>query len=224
MNNVNFEFKGAYREDENTVEIILSRQGVTTAKNCAHPRFYVEIGQSYTGKWHAEIHYSNNPEMYGQSCGQTYKRISDLSNEIEAIEAIKEHAEQLAGKPIVVNPRTIHYCYGWKSYDYENNDMFLSPVVYETSTDTIRHYPTNYCLVAFNDGKFANPVLDVDKAATKYLPQIEKALNGGFHECDRKKGDDYCKRRLAWLVGCYIATDHQEGRATWCNLDMTKSI
>lgn len=224
MTNVNFEFKGAYCESESSIEIILGRQGVTTTRNCAHPRFFVEIGQNYKETWSAEIHYSNDPEMYDKNCGQIYKRIDNLNSELEAIEAIKEHAAALAKKTITLNPHTIHYCYGWKTYDYENDDLFLSPVVYEASTDTIRHYPTNYCLVAFNDGKFSRPVLEVDKAADHYLPEIVKALKGGFHECDTKKGDDHCKRRLAWLVGCYIAKTHNEGRATWCNLDMTKSI
>lgn len=221
MENVYFEFKGAYRENE-CVEIILERQGVTTTRNCAHPRFFAEIGQHFKGKWSAEVHYSNNSEIWGKNCGQVYKRIGDLPTENEAIEVIKEYASHLAEKPVIVNQETIHYCYGWQSYDYEQNDLFLSPVFYEEYTDTIRHYPSNYCLVAFNEGKFSAPVVDMDKAAVPYLPQIEKAINGGFHACDIQKGDDFCKRRLAWLTGCHIAKEHNSGRAIWCKLNMTK--
>lgn len=87
------------------------------------------------------------------------------------------------------------------------DDVIFSPFVYEASTDTIRSAVENYCIVYFTEGKFEKPNFDMDRAAGIYQPFIAEALRKGFHECDRKRGQDYCKRRLAWLAGEYAKQD-----------------
>lgn len=223
MENVYFEFKGAYVETDNEIKIYLERQGVSQTKNCAHPLFYVEIGPHYgRAKWFAEVHYANNSNYTPNNQGQKYQQDYSLGSELAALQWAEQQIWALTKKPVKIMEQTIHYCHSNKtSYKYENDDLFLAPVFYEETTDTIRHYPSNCCLVVFHDGLFEKAVTEIDKAANKYLPQITKALSTGFHECDKKHGNDHCKRRLAWLIGEYIKRDHNEGRAIWCNLNMT---
>lgn len=89
-------------------------------------------------------------------------------------------------------------------FDGYCKDTILSPLVYEPETDTIRSALENWCVVAFKGGKFAEPDLTVDRATRHLLPHVRKALDKGFHNCDFAKGEDYCKRRLAWLAGAYV--------------------
>lgn len=104
------------------------------------------------------------------------------------------------GQPMVVGDFVEAYCHGGS----QPEDKFITPVVYCAYSDTVRHFQSNICLVAFKEGKFADPVLDVDRTAQQWGHAISKALSGGFHSCDIRRGDQYCKERLAWLIGCYV--------------------
>lgn len=104
------------------------------------------------------------------------------------------------GNPIKVANFVEGYCHGNGNPD----DRFITPVVYCSYSDSIRHYPTNICLVAFKHGRFAEIDLEMDQAALQWRTHIDKALKEGFHECDTRRGDQYCKSRLAWLIGRYL--------------------
>jgi len=224
MKDFKFGYKGAYKETDKEIEIYLQRQGCTTTKNCAHPLFFVEISH-HNGKNSiiSEINYSCNPKIYGRKYGQISKSSSDIYTENEGLEFIKIHVSELTGKKITINPQVISYCYSFGNYDIQKDDLFLSSCCYEEYSDTIRHIVSNVCLVAFEgeNRHFKDYNFDVDKAALKYRILIEKALYCGFHQCDTDKGDDHCKRRLAWLLGEYIKEGINDG-VNWCNQDMSR--
>lgn len=118
------------------------------------------------------------------------------------LEISKAIEEKLGIKVRISNTR-IAYMYD----GIQREDKIFSPIVFEPSTNTIRSAVENYCLVHFEDGKFSQRNLDVDRAALPYRHHIEMALEKGFHSCDTKRGDDYCKRRLAWLAGAYALNE-----------------
>ena len=107
------------------------------------------------------------------------------------------------GKAMLFQPETVAYMYD----GYHADDVIFSPLRYEVGSDTIRHVPTNIAVTAFQGGRFAEPILDVDRAAEPYLQAARRALQRGFSSCDEQRGDDYCKRRLAWLAGQYLMDD-----------------
>lgn len=111
-----------------------------------------------------------------------------------ACEFIKKHT----GAKVVFNPTRLAYMH---EQGGDTSHVLLSTMVYEPGSDTIRSTKENYCLVAFKDGKFDERDLHMDAAATAYTPFIEDALRKGFGVHEQKMGDDYCKRRLAWLAG-----------------------
>lgn len=100
-------------------------------------------------------------------------------------------------------PETMAYCYSSKGVGIEENDLFFSPLWYCEYSDTVRHW-SNICVVAFKDGQFKQPDFDVDRASAPFQAAIQRALKVGFHQCDAAMGDDYCKRRLAWLAGTFL--------------------
>ena len=122
-------------------------------------------------------------------------------------QVVEEYIRGKTGVAFRFAAETLAYCFTGQPSAVEKDDLFLSPMRYEPGSDTIRHVPTNICVTAFEDGKFASPILDVDKAAAPYLGAVTKALNAGFHSCDTAQGNDHCKRRLAWLAGAYLLQD-----------------
>lgn len=140
----------------------------------------------------------------------------------EGYAAVEAFLAERTGQNLTFAKEVLAYAYASVGTQLEQSDLFFSPLRYEASTDTIRHVPTNYCVVAFEDGKFSQPVFDVDRAAAFLQPAVAKALKVGFHDCDRRNGDDYCKRRLAWLAGEYHLVE-QKGEITVAVLgrDMT---
>jgi len=128
----------------------------------------------------------------------------------EGFQAVEAFIQKYTGEKLTFAKDVLAYAYASAGTNLEQTDVFFSPLRYEASTDTIRHVPSNYCVVAFNEGDFAQPILDVDRAAQFLQPAVSKALKTGFHDCDRKLGGEYCKRRLAWLAGSYHL-ESQEG-------------
>ena len=136
------------------------------------------------------------------------ERFVRFFGEDKLIEAQAE-IKAVTGADLRFGESTLAYCYAsLGAASVEQDDVFLSPLRYEPGSDTIRHVPTNYCVVAFEDGLFDKPVLDIDRAARGFQPAVEEALKRGFHSCDTRYGDDYCKRRLAWLAGRHVITQH----------------
>jgi len=222
LTNVRADFKGAYIEQDDNIKLFLSRQGVSKTLNCAHPLFFVEIGDNGVNNlYSAHVSYSNDTGRHGpKNTGQIYKSSHKLNNENEALRFVEEHAGELAKIPVTVDEQTLSYCHGWTSYDYQKEDKFISPVFYCEYSDTIRLSVSNICLAAFTDGSLDNLDLDVDTAAKQYIPLIERVMSNGFHACDRKNGDDYCKRRLAWLLGCRVLSEMPDVGSKWCNQNM----
>lgn len=128
---------------------------------------------------------------------RTY-RPATLTDAEKIIQAETGDASLHFGKSI------LSYAYCGKGSAIEADDLFLSPIVYCPSTDTVRLMPSNICLAAFVNGHFREPQFEVDRAAEPYLFAVKDALRMGFHVTDLNDGDDFCKRRLSWLAGYYL--------------------
>jgi|SRR5579859_1530445 len=100
------------------------------------------------------------------------------------------------------------YC--WGMHAQHPGDVFISPTRYEPGSDTIRHIRSNVCLIDFGEGGTDRTARSAfrfgDPSCAAFYPMIDEAIRTGLHECDYRQGEEYCKRRLAWLVGALIAT------------------
>ena len=168
----------------------LQRRGISQKREYGNAKYNFGVEQFADGSWE----FSNNPNFAGQR----------ISKE-EGVAAVESLIQKHCGESLKFGKETIAYCYAGLGYaPVEKDDVFFSPVFYCEYSDSVRHAPSNVCLVAFEDGKFDQPKFDVDRAASEYLVHVHRALQCGFHSCDTKYGDDYCKRRLAWLSGCFL--------------------
>ena len=180
--------------------MLLQRRGITNTReygNTTHHFYVIEDG------WRAIVTFSESDKKPNRAVkfhGEHY--LHDAQAIIQEIGADLRFAHS-----------TLAYCYAsLGGGEIEKDDVFLSPLRYEVGSDTIRHVPTNYCVVAFEDGQFSKPIFDVDRAASGLQPAVTKALQRGFHSCNLRLGDDHCKRRLAWLAGAYLMDQHTDAQ------------
>ena len=92
------------------------------------------------------------------------------------------------------------------NYPYLDSDVYITCATYEPETDTIRHEPSNRCLVAFGSGTDA--VVAFDPGTEPYLPQINSAYTEFLKDHNQRMtkwgGPLYPKIWMAWLLGEYI--------------------
>jgi hypothetical protein len=168
--------------------LVLQRRGVTTNLEAGVPLGSVKV-EPRGGEWLAHV-----------SNAAGYKEIRVIGLD-RAIAAAAELATRLVGYPVRPAPFVAAYMHGWDAKDGAD-DRIVSPLRYEPSTDTVRIVATNACAAVFDGGNFDGArTFTEDPGSEPAWRYVDRALNTGFHECDRTRGDAYCKRRLAWLAG-----------------------
>ena len=104
------------------------------------------------------------------------------------------------------------YMYSENVKGWLGNEKIFTAAFYCAYSNTIRHIGKNYCILMFGkSGKFEEANFQFDAAVKHLIPFVEDSLKIGFHQNDLDKGDRYCKRRLAWLVGAGILTQEKAG-------------
>ena len=170
--------------------IYLGRRGSSAISRCMVPgEFYLENGPD-----RVHVHVKGMPDVGVDFTGE------------DALQKGMELINKGARVEYKLPEATHGFCYG----NPVKGDVYVSPVRYESGSDTIRHVPTNICLVKFDGGEFSKPILDFDAASAPWRDHISKALDGIVHSRDIACGDDHCKRMLAWLAGRYILEAIQE--------------
>lgn len=94
-----------------------------------------------------------------------YPSLSDAFRRVE-----KELREELS-EDAIISDTIEKYCHN--NFTYKKvSDKYLAVCFYEKSTETIRLYPENYCLVSFRH-KGTKDYLRMDSATAEYLPILE---------------------------------------------------
>ena len=95
-----------------------------------------------------------------------YPSLSDAFRRVE-----KELREELS-EDAIISDTIEKYCHN--NFTYKKvSDKYLAVCFYEKSTETIRLYPENYCLVSFRH-KGTKDYLRMDSATAEYLPILEE--------------------------------------------------
>ncbi len=82
-------------------------------------------------------------------------------------------------------------------------DRVVSPLFYDPAAAAVRIVESGATVARFPGGAF-DPVTVPDEPDVLHVREhVLRGLERGFHDCDRRLGDDHCKRRLAWLAGAY---------------------
>jgi hypothetical protein len=170
--------------------LVLQRRGFTTAREAVMDgRAHISIRPDLPGWLSVEMR------------SETAARTESARSETEAELIAARFAGDLLGRELRPAPFTAAYMYQARPAVGTGSDRIVSPLHYQPGSDTVRIAATNVCVASFPDGTFASARVYDDGAGSAVWPHIEQALARGFHDCDRREGDDYCKRRLAWLAG-----------------------
>lgn len=93
------------------------------------------------------------------------------------------------------------YCYHseaeLKLWPKVADDIYICCATYEPATETIRHEPSNVCLIAWNDDL---PVFDVDMANSKYREICKEAHDQYEAAHNQRRGRYDARGWLAWLI------------------------
>lgn len=199
MKTIDLAFRGSFGAVTRAGELILQRRGVTSTLELTAPGGHFTLNPPAADARSVDI-------VWSREAGTVRHGADDMA---QAHAYIVEHC---GVEGATVHPTTEAYMFGWAPYPDLLQDEVLTAVCYEPYSDTVRHIISNVCLVAFRDGDFAQPILGIDRAADGYRATIDEMLKKGFHDCDRKRGDDYCKRRLAWLIGVTLLRLEMRGQ------------
>ena len=187
--------------------IYLQRQGSTHSYNTNNSinsqlGFYIGIEPMRNNKYHITIASRCKQKEDTEQSKTIIIEITapSLSSVFKHIE--KEIRESLF-EDIIIADTIEMYCYN--NFCYEPvEDKYLAVCFYEKSTETIRLYPENYCLVSFNH-KGTKDYLQMDSATAGYLPILEEQAAEYEKEknwtCHQDKSEDFLRERFTWLIG-----------------------
>lgn len=127
-----------------------------------------------------------------------------------AFRRIEKEIQKEFGEEITISDTIEMYCHANYNCD---GDKYLAVCFYEKSTETIRLYPENYCLVSFKN-KDTKDYLQMDAATAQYLPILEKQAKEYENEknwhCHKNKFIEFIRERFAWLIGEDIKESNNE--------------
>jgi hypothetical protein len=119
--------------------------------------------------------------------------------------------KRLTGRDVQFSTDVEVYCFNddWtmKHFPHTANDIYVASAVYEQPTDTIRHVPSNVCLITFQGDRAP---FDTDAAAAPYRAECEKAFHEFLLDHNQRKSDRENKGWLAWLLSEYIKDAHPD--------------
>lgn len=129
-----------------------------------------------------------------------------------AFKRIEKEIQKEFGEEITISGTIEMCCHAYNNY---GGDKYLAVCFYEKSTETIRMYPENYCLVSFKN-KGTKDYLQMDAATAQYLPILEKQAKEYENEknwhCHKNKSKEFLRERFAWLIGEDIKKSNNEVR------------
>ncbi len=185
--------------------IYLQRQGCTNNYNTnnainSHWNYHIEVKTLPDNRYIIRI-----ADKVRDADGKT--KIIDIDARFPSLSAafrrIRQEFRTEYGEDIRISDTIEIYCHG-SFTRREAGDRYLAACFYEKSTETIRLYPENYCLVSFRH-KGTKDYLQMDGATARYLPILQE--QAAQHEkergwtCHAGKSEDFLRERFAWLIG-----------------------
>lgn len=184
--------------------IYLQRQGCTNTYNTnnainSHWDYHIEVKTLPDNKYNVRIT-DKALEKFKTKTVNIKGEFPSLSDVFRRIE--REFREEYR-EDIRISGTIEMYCHN--NFTFRDwGDQYLVACFYEKSTETIRLYPENYCLVSFRH-KGTKDYLQMDGATAQYLPILHKQAKihdaEWDHNCHVGKLGDTLRERFAWLIG-----------------------
>ena len=197
------------RNPERSCSLFLQRQGCSTTLNCSHSLFHIELTDAAFGKVLAVVSYSNDTKIYGtRFAGQVC-----FSQSYQCIEVAKQKLPHQIRKhfscDVSFAKQVVSYAHCFGSYEYQKEDVIFSPLKLTESgiKDSVGNVVFDTLSNGVGDAREAISSLKLQLSSVEDVGlknALEKALELGFHDCDFKKGVQYCYERLTWLAGQYL--------------------
>lgn len=187
--------------------IYLQRQACTNTYNTnnainSHWDYHIEVKTLPDNKYIVRIADKvrkkvEKPKTKTVNIQGEFPSLSDVFRRIER-EFREEYCEDIR-----ISDTIEMYCHYNFTY-WDIPDQYLVACFYEKSTETIRLYPENYCLVSFRH-KGTKDYLQMDGATARYLPILQEQAKQHDKEkdwtCHAGKSEDFLRERFAWLIG-----------------------
>lgn len=190
-----------------TKTIYLRRQGSSNSYNTNNAinsqlGLYIEVNTWPNNMYHIILSSKQEKAIH-----EIINKRIEINKEFDSLSDVFRYLEKSVRKEysmnIAISDTIERYCHG-NLTPKEIGDKYLAVCFYEKSTETIRLYPANYCLVSFKN-KRTKDYLQMDKATARYLPilkkqaaEYEKEKKWSCHIC---KSEDFLRERFAWLIG-----------------------
>lgn len=196
--------------------IYLQRQGSSYTFNTnnainSHWGYYVEVETLPGNRYAIRISHTVR-ETDGKNKTKTINIDARFPLLSDAFRRIEQEFREEYGEDIRIADTIEMYCHNNFTYR-KTDDRYLVSCFYEKSTETIRLYPENYCLVSFRH-KGTKDYLQMDAATARYLPILEKQAEQHEKEwgwtCHADKSEDFLRERFAWLIGEAIKEQDNE--------------
>lgn len=195
---------------------MFQRQGCSTTVNCCMDSVLVEAHMAH--RITCEVFYEASGRARPQfSKRGVYPQAGAVPGQTglfpnEMVDDVFDFVELHTGKrPSGIRQQIHAYMFGFGAYDYQKDDIVLSPYRFDSSENVIREVKDDAIIAVLGDrahveGRFdfAQEWVRIDSQDKNHAEALNKALKLGFHQCDKKQGADRCMRRLAWLAGCYF--------------------
>lgn len=206
FNKINVFNLGKGSINDRSGNIILQRQGCSKTVNAGCDLFFIEICENVTNELYNWTLYYGSRKAWGFVLnGQSFK--SGISETFEnaksdVLDVLNNQMSKLWHSNLKYsfyeNIQAYMFSFGIY-YDYCKNDQIVSPF-YCKGFNILNIYNV---VIATWDG-LKKSELSILTENIDEIEALKKGFNQGFHECDYKKGGDYCVKRLTWLSGEYM--------------------
>lgn len=186
--------------------IYLQRQGCSenyNTKNSINSQlgYYISVETWSNNYYHITI-----SSRQGKKEKDKYKSLvidAVFSSLPDVFRRIEKEMQEEFSENVTISDTIEMYCHANFTYR-ETKDKYLAVCFYEKSTETIRLYPENHCLVSFKN-KETKDYLQTNDATAQYLPILEEQAFEYEKEkdwnCHIGKSEDFLRERFAWLIG-----------------------
>lgn len=193
-----------------TKTIYLQRQGSSNSYNTNNKinsqlGLYIEVNTWPNNMYHIILSAKQEKAKH-----EIISKRIEIDKEFNSLSDVFRYLEKSVRKEYSMNiaiSDTIERCCHGDIAPKEIGDKYLAVCFYEKSTETIRLYPENYCLVSFKN-KGTKEYLQMDKATARYLPMLKK-LTANYEKdrkwfCHKYRSEEFLRERLTWLIGEHI--------------------
>lgn len=132
--------------------VYLQRHGSVNSYNTNNAinsqfEFFINVEQHFNNEYHISIAEKHNTSK-NEVARKSIKIDSQFLSLPDAFRRIEREVQKEFGKDIAISDTIEMYCHNNYNCD---GDKYLVVCFYEKSTETIRLYPENYCLVSFKN-------------------------------------------------------------------------